>query len=313
MLARMLIISFVLEVVVGGLALAWWLDIGPGPGTLIALTAIVLGRLFIALLSFVPAYLFRSERPAGYRIDAARTAGLLARECVAVLRLFFALHPMAPWLDKRDPDPSDRAGMPVLLVHGFFSNRGFWWDIKRYLRGRGVTNLFTMDLEPLISDIDRLADRLERRIREVLVRADAEKLVLVAHSMGGVVARAYLRRFGGARVARLVTLGSPHAGTVLAWLLPGSNLRQMRPNNRWLRALNDAFSGGVPVPSVAVYSYHDNIIAPQENARLPGATNIPVPGLGHLEMAFSQRIKEMIRAQIAAGVESGARQPTRDA
>ena len=65
--------------------------------------------------------------------------------------------------------------------------------------------------------------------------------MIVAHSMGGLVARAYLRRHGGAQVARVITLGTPHHGTALANLAPGSNARQMsRPGgqpNAWLAQL----------------------------------------------------------------------------
>jgi pimeloyl-ACP methyl ester carboxylesterase len=63
-----------------------------------------------------------------------------------------------------------------------------------------------------ISDIDAYADGIARRIDEVLA-ATGTSLILVGHSMGGLASRAYLRRHGVAKVARLITLGSPHQGT----------------------------------------------------------------------------------------------------
>ncbi len=73
--------------------------------------------------------------------------------------------------------------------------------------------------------------RLKARITPVLERwrgqggrfADAE-LVFVCHSMGGLVARWYLEKEGGAEVTRkLVTIGTPHRGAVktLAQLVNG--------------------------------------------------------------------------------------------
>jgi pSer/pThr/pTyr-binding forkhead associated (FHA) protein len=42
----------------------------------------------------------------------------------------------------------------------------------------------------------------------------AEKFVLIAHSMGGLVARYYIERLGGqAHVGRLIVMGTPHLGT----------------------------------------------------------------------------------------------------
>lgn len=66
--------------------------------------------------------------------------------------------------------------------------------------------------------------RLATRVTPVLERwraqggpfADA-KLVLVCHSMGGLVARWYVEQAGGAEVTRkLVTIGTPHRGAVKA-------------------------------------------------------------------------------------------------
>jgi triacylglycerol esterase/lipase EstA (alpha/beta hydrolase family) len=68
------------------------------------------------------------------------------------------------------------------------------------------------------------AERLRVRVEECLERwrasdpsrADA-RLVFICHSMGGLVARWYIERLGGAEVTRvLVTLGTPHRGAAKA-------------------------------------------------------------------------------------------------
>ena len=58
-----------------------------------------------------------------------------------------------------------------------------------------------------------LAAQLDREIEDFLQGAASGKLVLVTHSMGGLAARAYLKRHGSARVAKLITLACPHHGT----------------------------------------------------------------------------------------------------
>ncbi len=102
--------------------------------------------------------------------------------------------------------------------------------------------------------------------------------------MGGLVCRSYLLRYGEQNVRRLITVGTPHHGTVHAYLLPGANLRQMRPNSEWLTRLNEC---SVDVPHASIYSVHDNIIAPQDSSRLQGAKEVVLTGVGHLSMAFS--------------------------
>jgi triacylglycerol esterase/lipase EstA (alpha/beta hydrolase family) len=103
-------------------------------------------------------------------------------------------------------------------------------------------------------------------------------LILVGHSMGGLVSRAYLRRNGKARVAKLVTLGTPHRGSQLAKLGMGENGRQMVPGSAWLGGLNA--SGAVPLPAatVSIYSCHDNYVMPQDSSVLEGAKIVPLAG-----------------------------------
>jgi hypothetical protein len=61
-------------------------------------------------------------------------------------------------------------------------------------------------------DLRELA--LEFAVR--LTRDGARGCAVIAHSMGGLLARAALRCPGGERIARLITLGGPHGGSIAA-------------------------------------------------------------------------------------------------
>jgi pimeloyl-ACP methyl ester carboxylesterase len=137
------------------------------------------------------------------------------------------------------------------------------------------------------ADIDSYSEGIARRIDEVLAATGAPQVILVGHSMGGLASRGYLRRHGIAKVARLITLGSPHKGTRLAGLGLGPNARQMRIGSTWLTALQ----APLPPASVSIYSCHDNYVFPQQAcSTLDGATNVAIGGVGHLGMAFSPRV-----------------------
>jgi len=187
-------------------------------------------------------------------------------------------------------------GYPVLMVHGYGANGGFWVHLAAQLEAQGYSHA-TVDLEPTFGDIEDFAVQLEAAVQALLAASSSEKVIIVAHSMGGLVARAWMRRFGAAHVARLITLGTPHFGTDLAQKAPGHNARQMQRNGEWLARL-DADDRAQRRLITSIYSWHDNIIAPQDSCHLPGAHNIALHGIGHVALGRHPEIAKHILAEI---------------
>lgn len=171
------------------------------------------------------------------------------------------------------------SGRVLLLQHGYVNNGAVWYFTARALERAGY-RVFTMD-QPVFASIDTMGALLAKRVDEVLAITGETKLALVAHSMGGLVCRAYLRQCGGDKVSQLITLGSPHHGTFHAYVASGTNGKQMRLGNAWLAALCEST---VPVPFTSIYSAHDTIIAPQTSSIMPEATNVKLVGVGHVSM-----------------------------
>ena len=303
MLALHILLQAAIELVfyLGLGTLLWHLtSLSPGQLCLLALAAALGVRGFVVLFNFAFAWLHRMERPPALRIGPLRALRQVAAEFAATLALYFSLHPFEHWLGQRNPVATlPRQGPPVLLIHGFLCNGGFWLPLQRYLQKRGLTQLYTINLEPLYGDIDGFAEQVKARVEAICNATGAERVVLVGHSMGGLVARAYLQCSSArARVAKIITLGSPHHGTEHARLTWGANVRQMRPGNPWLAELNQA--PPTPVPFTSIYSCHDNIIAPQDSSILPHAKTIPLSGIGHVAMAFSKPIQTLVYDEISS-------------
>jgi triacylglycerol esterase/lipase EstA (alpha/beta hydrolase family) len=123
--------------------------------------------------------------------------------------------------------------------------------------------------------------------------------MVVAHSMGGLVVRAYMRTYGAGKLARVLTIGSPHHGSMHAWLFVGTSLAQMRPGNAWLAALNRE-----PIDPalrfVSLWSWHDSMVAPQTSSELPGAVDVTLVGVGHNALLGEVAVFECTQAEIAA-------------
>lgn len=259
----------------------------------LALILALLGRAFIISFTFAYSRAYSSRPPHGCSIGLGRGLTMALREWAAYCLLFTVIMPFE-WVfmgkDRLSATASGR--LPILLIHGYQCNRGFWLWIRRRLERAGW-QVATLSLHPVLADIDDYVGQVSQRIEEVCSATVAPRLILIGHSMGGLVARAFLRHAGSVRVARLLTLGSPHHGSKLAMFGMGPNARQMVPGNRWLGVLN--MPGAAPAPqTVSIYSCQDNYVMPQDSPLIDKAVNLPVAGVGHLEMAFSAELADTL-------------------
>ena len=191
---------------------------------------------------------------------------------------------------------SDAHGPVLLLQAGYVNNGAVWFFTARALEQKGF-RVFTID-QPVFASIDTMGELLAQRVDEVLTLTGEQNLTLVAHSMGGLVCRAYLRQFGGAKIAQLITLGSPHHGTFHAYLASGPNGLQMRPGNAWLTTLGET---QVTIPFTSIFSLHDTVISPQESSRMSDAVNVQIPGVGHVSMPSGKSVRRQVVASLALG------------
>jgi len=309
MLARALRLVFGCEVAIY-LAIGYWLlaergwTATAGAGILVAIA--VGWRFLLVLGTYALAWAYRSKVPAEHRLSPFALLPHVLREFGAMVAVYGLLQPFER-LFMDDPEPPHKRAErpPILLVHGYVCNRASCWRLTRRLRARRET-VWAVTLEPVFGSIETAARALARQIEAFVAATDAEQLIIVAHSMGGLAARAYLRESGGAKVKRLITLGSPHRGSVHAQVGAGTNAREMEPGSPWLAALAAAEASGISVPFTSIMSYHDNFIAPQTSAQHPGARIVPLAGVGHLTMLFSRRVSELIEREID---EANASQP----
>ena len=224
---------------------------------------------------------------------------MVATEYFSAITLFTFVQPFEQLFLDGDRIRKPQAGrLPVLLVHGYQCNRGVWYRQRARLERAGWV-VATINLEPVFASIDDYVEPLHRRIEELCAAAGTPQVILVGHSMGGLAARAYLRAYGSARAAKLVTLGSPHHGSRLAALGPGLNARQMLPGSAWLAALNAP--GAVPLPThtVSARSLYDNYVMPQDSPRLSGARDADLGPVGHLGMLLSGAVTRFLLDELS--------------
>lgn len=302
MLARIVRLSLLLELAAYA-ALGAWLHTArgwSGPHIIAAAAAFALAtRLALVCLTMTIGWVARSPRAPGDGIGPMGTAQLVLGEWRALLLDNFFYLPFERQALRRDPDTTVRGGTPVILAHGYFSNRGYFRPLVRGLEARGLAPVFAPNFRTVFAPIESYVDELNREIERIAAASGHARVILVCHSMGGLAAREYLRRHGSARIAKLITISSPHHGTVLAYLGLGASGTQMRRGSRFLAALEQGEGERQPaVPATSIYSTHDNLVAPQETSRLPWAKNIALPGLGHIDILGSQLLHTLLLEEL---------------
>ena len=193
--------------------------------------------------------------------------------------------------DQLDPPEQVQGRRGVVLVHGFFCNRGFWTPWLERLQASGHA-FIAPNLEPLFGSIDDYVPQIEDAVERV-TRATGLAPLLVCHSMGGLAARAWLRQMkADARVHHIVTIGTPHQGAWLARFGHGINGRQMRLGADWRTQLDHGMPASRPALFTCWYSNCDNLVFPVSNATLPGARNRLVRGKAHVQLAFAAQLMD---------------------
>ena len=204
----------------------------------------------------------------------------------------------------------ETAGTPILLLHGMIDNRAIFTLLTRRLRAHGLTRVRTLNYSPTTNDIRAAAESLAAEVEALVAESGHERIHVVGHSLGGLIARYYVQRLGGdARVRTLVTLGTPHHGTLAAHLVPARLGRQLRPGSDLYREL-DLPAPGFETRVVAYWSDLDQLIVPHDNARLDHPDlrghNVVVHGVGHLSLPINGRVVHQVAQLLSATAEADA-------
>lgn len=116
------------------------------------------------------------------------------------------------------PEPSgDTTRFPIVLAHGFMAGPDLipFFNVRDALAADGHV-VFEGSVAPF-DGVDVRAAELAEQIDVVLAHTGAEKVNIIAHSMGGLDSRFVISTLGmGDKVASLTTVSTPHRGSGVA-------------------------------------------------------------------------------------------------
>jgi len=175
---------------------------------------------------------------------------------------------------------------PVILLHGLFLNRACWFAMKLRFRLHGISDLHTLNLSPL-KDVESVTEIVARKVDSLRHERGIEKVNIIGHSMGAIVARNYTQIRGGARkVEKCILIGAPNQGSKLAPFALTTLGETLLPASDFLSNLNKQ---GFPqtVDYLNIYSRHDNMVIPATSSSLTDIRNIELTGLGHNSLLYN--------------------------
>jgi len=283
-----------------GAAIGYWLATSQG-WSLWTCLVVAIGLPFVTLtvVDIVSALL--SMAPAE---PAAMWWRSLFGEFRAGMRIFLFWQPWTRTQPALREATSGSAKVPVVLVHGYLCNHRIWDNVADTLRANGHA-VFAVNLEPVFASIDSYTPIVEAAVQSLLQHTGQTKVALVGHSMGGLAIRAWMRANGTDKVARVLTLGTPHAGTKLARGSSTPNGMQMLWQSPWLAALTAGESAATRALIRIAITPQDNIVCPQRPQILPGIAPVVFEGIGHLQMCTHPPLIQWVAQELGALAHAG--------
>jgi triacylglycerol lipase len=214
----------------------------------------------------------------------------------ACLLLTILLRPIG-WLQPQLPSAESDAPPPVILLHGLFQNRGCLFWLQYRLRAAGYRQIISINTPPW-RDMETLTESLAKKVDELCIKLKVGKVILVGHSMGGMIARNYVQNRGGAVYVRgMITLGTPHHGSKLAPFALSPMGKSLLPGSAFLRQLNSV-AWPQQTKAVTIYTRYDNIVLPAESGKMDGAKAVELDGMGHNALLFHPRSLQVVIAAL---------------
>lgn len=201
----------------------------------------------------------------------------------------------------RPVDPARWRGghlAPVLLVPGVWETWPVLTPLAQTLHAAGHPVHVVPGLGTNSADLDVTA----QRVRDRLVELDLRGAVVVAHSKGGLVAKAALALpEADARVRGIVTIGTPFEGSRYATWFPSRTIRRLSPRDPGLRRLAREIDANVRIVAIRP-AVDPHVPRAAGHPGLAGAVEVELPLTGH----FRPLGDPLLHAAVVRAVEGFA-------
>ena len=191
---------------------------------------------------------------------------------------------------------------PIILVPGYHMNRWSMLPLQYYLKRCGFENIWAINNPILKDDILVFADELHAKVEEYYAHCGGQQIVLIGHSMGGLVSRHYMQKYGTDKIKGQISFGTPYRGTKTYRLGKGTQGKQFKPGSEVCNITTPP-----PIPHLIIWSTRDWVVVPSANGHLDDSNEMIISDAGHLGMLVSvpvfRRVHSLLDQLEQAGTE----------
>lgn len=187
---------------------------------------------------------------------------------------------------------------PILFVHGYARSASDWNTMIERFEKDGWPKSYLSAYSYNTSQSNKVDAEKEvaSHVESLLKATGASKVDVIAHSMGSLNTRWYIKFDGGAsKVDDWVSLGGPNHGTETANFCFSTSCTEMRVGSKFLAELNAGDETPGEVNYGTWWSPCDEFINPDSSVPLSGASNHETACISHLSLLTNLSVYEQVR------------------
>jgi triacylglycerol lipase len=186
---------------------------------------------------------------------------------------------------------------PILFVHGYVESASLWNTMIGRFEKDGYPKSYLSAYSYNTSQSNKTdAAEVKSKVESLLKTTGATKVDIIAHSMGSLNSRYYIKNLGGQeKVDDWVSLGGPNHGTETANFCFSQSCVEMRVGSTFLKELNATDETPGAVSYGTWWSPCDEIINPDSSVALSGATNTQTACISHTALTTDETVYKQVR------------------
>jgi triacylglycerol lipase len=186
---------------------------------------------------------------------------------------------------------------PIILIHGYLHHAFVWIYHGMKFSKKGFGPIYTLNLKKTFGSILDHVDDLDKMVKKVLKETNGEEVILIGHSMGGLIASYFALNVAKKKsVNHVITLGTPLKGTYMARFGFGKCAKEMSRDSSFIKELNEKITNEKEINFYHIATKNDELVIPYNSAILGDdeKKHLILNGVGHGSLLYSKRVNDKI-------------------